>query len=384
VPLARLRARGQLAELRERDLRFTAEETAVLLGKVMGLELPAGSLAALAARTEGWAAGLQLAGLSLRDHADPAGFVASFSGSQRYILDYLTEEVLARQPEEIVRFLLETSVLERLSGALCDAVTGRSDSQALLEQVERANLFLIPLDDVRGWWRYHQLFADLLRARLQQAQPERVPVLHRAAAAWLEQHGLADDAVRHALAAGDATSAARLVERYVDELWVRGERETLYRWLAVLPAELVGARPRLLLARAGLALLGGDLEAGEGRWMPPSAPSRLRRARPRSRTSRRSAGQPACWGTSPPASRSIAPSLPGSAATPRAPPRSSSGHRPRSVRTSGCWPRSPAGTWRWPGGCGASWPRPRRASSPGASWSRRDATPPRGSGCAGS
>jgi LuxR family maltose regulon positive regulatory protein len=120
------------------------------------------------------------------------------------------------------------------------------------------------LDDVRGWWRYHQLFADLLRARLQQAQPERVPVLHRAAAAWFEQHGLADDAVRHALAAGDATSAARLVERYVDELWVRGERETLYRWLAVLPAELVGARPRLLLARAGLALLGGDLEAGEG------------------------------------------------------------------------------------------------------------------------
>jgi LuxR family transcriptional regulator, maltose regulon positive regulatory protein len=264
LPLARLRARGQLAELRERDLRFTAEETAVLLGKVMGLELPAGSMAALAARTEGWAAGLQLAGLSLRDHADPAGFVASFSGSQRYILDYLTEEVLARQPEEIVRFLLETSVLERLSGPLCDAITGRSDGQAMLEEIERANLFLLPLDEVRGWWRYHQLFADLLQTRLRQQQPDRVPGLHRAAAVWCEQHGLADDALRHALAAGDVTSAARLVERYVDELWVRGERKTLQRWLAVLPAELVGARPRLLLARAGLALLGGDLEAGEG------------------------------------------------------------------------------------------------------------------------
>jgi LuxR family transcriptional regulator, maltose regulon positive regulatory protein len=264
LPLARLRARGQLAELRAADLRFTPQETAELLGDVMGLELPAASQAALAARTEGWVAGLQLAGLSLRDHADPAGFVASFSGSQRYILDYLTEEVLARQPEEIVRFLMESSVLERLAGPLCDAVTGRSDSQQLLERIERAHLFLIPLDEVRGWWRYHQLFADLLQARLHQDQPERVPGLHRAAAAWLEDHGLADDALRHALAAGDVTSAARLVERHVDELWVRGERETLQRWLAVLPAELVGARPRLLLARAGLALLGGDLEAGEG------------------------------------------------------------------------------------------------------------------------
>jgi LuxR family transcriptional regulator, maltose regulon positive regulatory protein len=264
LPLARLRGRGQLAELRERDLRFTLAESTALLREATGLDLPAASVASLQERTEGWAAGLQLAGLSLGDHADPAGFVASFSGSQRYILDYLTEEVLARQPEEIVRFLMETSVLERLSGALCDAVTGRRDSQQLLEQVERANLFLIPLDEVRGWWRFHQLFADLLRARLQQRQPERVPELHRAAARWCEQHRLADDAVRHALAAGDVASAARLVERYVDELWLRGEKETLHRWLAVLPAELVGARPRLLLARAGLALLGGDLEAGEG------------------------------------------------------------------------------------------------------------------------
>jgi LuxR family maltose regulon positive regulatory protein len=384
VPLARLRARGQLAELRERDLRFTAEETAVLLGKVMGLELPAGSLAALAARTEGWAAGLQLAGLSLRDHADPAGFVASFSGSQRYILDYLTEEVLARQPEEIVRFLLETSVLERLSGALCDAVTGRSDSQALLEQVERANLFLIPLDDVRGWWRYHQLFADLLRARLQQAQPERVPVLHRAAAAWLEQHGLADDAVRHALAAGDATSAARLVERYVDELWVRGERETLYRWLAVLPAELVGARPRLLLARAGLALLGGDLEAGEGA---------LDAAERAFTAAAGTAGEP--YQPSVGRAASLLGNIPARIAVDRA---FLAGLRGDAEGTTAFVERAQAevGTYRralelaarragrpCPPPASGMWAWPRWPTS-GASWSRRCAMPPRGSGCAGS
>ena len=160
-------------------------------------------MAALAARTEGWAAGLQLAALSLRGQADPAGFVAAFSGSHRYVLDYLAGEVLEGQTGQMREFLLETSVLERLSGGLCDAVTGRADSQATLEQVEQAGLFLVPLDEVRGWWRYHQLFADLLRARLQQQQPGRVTELHRNAAAWCEEHGLADDAVRHALGAGD-------------------------------------------------------------------------------------------------------------------------------------------------------------------------------------
>jgi LuxR family maltose regulon positive regulatory protein len=246
LPLARWRARGQLAELRERDLRFTAEETAVLLGKVMGLELPAGSLAALATRTEGWAAGLQLAGLSLRDH--------------RYVLDYLAEEVLDRQPEPLRRFLLETSLLERLSGGLCDAVTGRSDSQQLLEQIERANLFLIPLDEERRWWRYHQLFADLLQARLRQQRPERIPALHRAAAAWSEEHGLADQAVHHALAAGEVEGAARLIERHFDAVLRRAEDATLARWLATLPAELVRARPRLCLVEAYWALIDGRLE----------------------------------------------------------------------------------------------------------------------------
>jgi LuxR family maltose regulon positive regulatory protein len=164
LALARLRARGQLAELREADLRFTAEESAALLRATAGLELPAASLTALAARTEGWAAGLQLAGLSLRGHPDPRGFVASFSGSHRYVLDYLAEEVLDRQPAELREFLLRTSILERLSGPLCDAVRGRGDSQELLERAERANLFLVPLDGQRRWWRYHHLFADLLHA----------------------------------------------------------------------------------------------------------------------------------------------------------------------------------------------------------------------------
>jgi LuxR family transcriptional regulator, maltose regulon positive regulatory protein len=264
LPLARLRARGQLVELRERELRFTPEETAALLGEVVGLDLPAGSLAALAARTEGWVAGLQLAVLSLRGRSDPAEFVASFSGSHRYVLDYLTEEVLARQPEQLVRFLVESSVLERLCGPLCQAVTGRADSQGLLEQVERANLFLLPLDEVRGWWRYHQLFADLLRARLmQEHHPERVVGLHRAAAAWCEAHGLTDDAIRHALAAGDATWAARLVERHADALLLRSEEATLRRWLQGLPAELVRSRPRLCLAQAVAALIGDRLEAVE-------------------------------------------------------------------------------------------------------------------------
>ena len=263
LPLARLRAGGQLAELRTADLRFSAEEAAALLRESAGADLPAAAVAALAARTEGWVAGLQLAALSLARQADPAGFVAAFSGSHRYVLDYLAEEVLDRQPEELRTFLLETSLLERLSGGLCDAVTGRTDSQAMLERVERANLFLVPLDEVRGWWRYHHLFADLLRARLQQQRPGRVAGLHRAAAAWYEDHGLADDAVRHALAAGDPAWAARLVERHVETLLGRSEGATLRRWLSALPAESVRDRPRLCLAQAYGAAMGFQVEALE-------------------------------------------------------------------------------------------------------------------------
>jgi LuxR family maltose regulon positive regulatory protein len=261
LPLARLRARGQLVELREHDLRFTPWEAAELLHAAVGPELPEAAVAALTDRTEGWAAGLQLAALSLQGRGDIAAFVEGFSGSHRYVLDYLTAEVLDRQPEQLRTFLLETSILERLSGPLCDAVTGRRDGQALLEQVERANLFLQPLDEERRWWRYHQLFADLLRARLHQQRPERVPELHRAAAAWFETHGLAEEAVRHALAAGEAAWVARLMERHFPGLlWV--SEDTLSRLLAELPASVV-REPWLCVALASRAAMGGRLEEAE-------------------------------------------------------------------------------------------------------------------------
>jgi LuxR family maltose regulon positive regulatory protein len=263
LPLARLRAGGQLVELREADLRFIREEASALLRTAVGPDLSEAAAAALGDRTEGWAAGLQLAALSLQGQADTSAFVEGFSGSHRFVLDYLTEEVLDGQPEPLRTFLLETSVLERLSGPLCDAVTGRSDSQHLLEQAERAHLFLVPLDEERGWWRYHQLFADLLRVRLQQEQADRVAELHRAAATWHEAHELADEAIGHALAAGETTWAARLVERQLDARIQRWEGATLERWLAALPPELVGSRPRLSLAQAIIALIRGDLEAIE-------------------------------------------------------------------------------------------------------------------------
>ena len=227
LPLPRLRARGQLTEIREAELRFTAAEAAELFQHAAAA-LSDASVAALAARTEGWAAGLQLAALSLRGHDDAAAFVAAFTGSHRYVLDYLAEEVLEQQDTQLRTFLRETSVLERLSGPLCDAVTGREGSQALLEQVERAGLFLMPLDEVRGWWRYHHLFADLLRARLQQKQPGRAGQLHRNAAAWYHEHGLADDAVRHAVAAGEMTWAARIIEQHYDMVYnIGGEAATI-------------------------------------------------------------------------------------------------------------------------------------------------------------
>ena len=263
LALARLRARGQLTELRAAELRFTSEEAAALLREAIGAELPEAVVAALAARTEGWAAGLRLAALSLRGRPDASGFVATFSGSHRYVLDYLAEEVLDHQSEQVRGFLIETSMLERLSGELCDAVTGRTGSQAMLEAVEAAGLFLVSLDEVRGWWRYHQLFADLLRARLQQERPDRVPVLHRAAAAWYEKHGLPDDAIRHALAAGDAVWAARLIEQHFDDHFLRGEIATIQRWLAAPPSRTVESRPRLCVAQAWIALLTTDVETAE-------------------------------------------------------------------------------------------------------------------------
>jgi LuxR family transcriptional regulator, maltose regulon positive regulatory protein len=257
LPLARLRARGQIAEVDAGELRFTAAEAAELLAGTV----PGEAVTALTRRTEGWAAGLRLAALSLRGQSDTARFVAEFSGSNRYVLDYLTEEVLESQPKDIRGFLLETSVLDRLSGPLCDALTGRSDSQPMLERIERAGLFLVPLDDVRGWWRYHHLFADLLRARLDAEQPGRARDLHSLAARWHEEHGLTDDAIRHALAAGDMTEAARLIERHFDAAYMTGERATIQRWLSAVPDSVMLQRPRLRLARLFAVLVFGDVPA---------------------------------------------------------------------------------------------------------------------------
>jgi LuxR family maltose regulon positive regulatory protein len=262
LSVPRRRAGGRLTEIRAADLRFTEREAAALLGQA-GEPVSEQASTALTERTEGWATGLQLAAVSLRDQPSIEAFVAAFSGSHRYVLDYLTEEVLEQQDGPVRDFLLETSVLERLTADLCDAVTGRTDGQAMLERIERANLFLVPLDDVRGWWRFHHLFADLLRARLVADRPGRVIELHRAAAAWFDERDLGDAAIQHALAAGDTLWAARLVERHADGRLRAGEGSTLRGWLDRLPESLIAERPRLLLARADLALVSGDSQAFE-------------------------------------------------------------------------------------------------------------------------
>ncbi|MDH3679966.1 MAG: LuxR C-terminal-related transcriptional regulator [Acidimicrobiia bacterium] len=260
--LARLRALGRLTEIRAADLRFTTSEAGELLRHIAGTDITDGVATLLTTRTEGWAAGLHLAGLSLEGRDDAESFVEGFSGSHRFVLDYLTEEVLDRQPAAIRDFLLETSILDRLSAPLADAVTGRTDGQETLEAIERANLFLIPLDDVRHWWRYHHLFADLLRVRFQQQTPERVRERHRRAATWHDEHGLADQAVRYALKANDPDLATQVIERHADALLLRSEGAT-WDWFADLPPELLGSR-RLLLARARVALYAGRVAEAEG------------------------------------------------------------------------------------------------------------------------
>jgi ATP/maltotriose-dependent transcriptional regulator MalT len=263
LPLARLRAGGQLAELRAADLRFTLEESAALLRQVWELDLSPEALAALDTRTEGWAVGLQLAALSLRERPDPDAFLGAFERTHRYILDYLSEEVLETQPERVREFLLQTSILERLSGPLCDAVTGRSDGQDMLQKLERANMFLIPLDEGGRWWRFHHLFRDLLCVRLQQTEGGRVPELHRRAAAWYERHGLIDEAIRHALASNDGIWAARLVERHANETLRRGENVILGYWLSMLPDDAARSRPALFLVRGLMEFHKGHLDSAE-------------------------------------------------------------------------------------------------------------------------
>jgi LuxR family transcriptional regulator, maltose regulon positive regulatory protein len=263
LPLARLRASGQLAELRAADLRFTGKEVATFLGEVWRLELSSGAVAALETRTEGWAAGLQLAALSLQGRSDPAAFLDAFTGSHRYVMDYLSEEVLERQPDRVRTFLLQTSVLERLSGPLGDAVTGGSDGQGMLEELERANLFLLPLDEERRWYRFHHLFADLLRARVVQLHSDLVPELHRRAATWYEQHGLTDEAIRHALACGDPPWATRLVKEHLGETIRRGEIANLQRRLSLLSNAAVRSRPGLCLAQGFIEIHHGHMQSAE-------------------------------------------------------------------------------------------------------------------------
>jgi LuxR family maltose regulon positive regulatory protein len=261
LPLARLRARGQMKTLRADDLRFTREEAAMFLEQVMGLHLSAADVAALETCTEGWIAGLQLAALSMQGQADIPGFISAFTGSNRYIVDYLMDEVLDRRPTDTLNFLLQTAILDRLSEPLCDAVTGGGGSQALLEQLERLNLFIVPLDEERKWYRYHHLFADVLRNRLRQTQPALMPELHRRASAWYEQHGQMAEAISHALASSDSARAASLVEQSTWSLLGCGEVTTLQRWLDALPVEVVSARPDLGLAYAWLFSITNRLDA---------------------------------------------------------------------------------------------------------------------------
>lgn len=273
LSLARLRARGELVEIRAADLRFTAEEAAVYLGEGMGLVLTAEQISALDARTEGWIAALQLAALSMQGRDDVAGFIAGFAGDDRYIVDYLVEEVLQRQPDDVRTFLLQTSILSRLSGALCDAVTGGDDGREMLETLERANLFLVPLDDRRQWYRFHHLFADVLQARLLDERPDTVAGLHRRAGVWFERNGDRSEAIEHALAAGDDQRAGDLVERAIPAL-ARGRQEaTLRRWMEALPVELLRTRPVLSVGYAGALMSTGQMAGVEAllqdavRWL---------------------------------------------------------------------------------------------------------------------
>ena len=259
LPLARLRARGELVELRAEELRFTADEAARYLREGMGLALDAGQVAALDQRTEGWIAALQLAALSMQGRSDVSGFLAGFAGDDRYVVDYLVEEVLQRQSEPVRRFLLETSILSRLTGPLCDAVTGGSDGRAVLEMLDRQNLFVIPLDDRRRWYRYHHLFADVLRVRLLDEHPELIPTLQRRASAWFAEHDQPAEAVEHAVRGKDFVRAARLLEQALPDMRRERREAELRRLLESLPGELVRSNPVLTVAMVGALMAQGEL-----------------------------------------------------------------------------------------------------------------------------
>jgi LuxR family maltose regulon positive regulatory protein len=276
LPLARLRAQGELLEIRAADLRFTPEEAASYFNGSMGLQLTPADVGALEARTEGWVAALQLAALSMQGRDDTSGFIASFAGDDRFVVDYLAEEVLERQPEEVRLFLLDTAILDRFTGPLCDAVTGRGGGKAMLERLDRANLFLVPLDDRRLWYRYHHLFADVLRARLLDEQPERLGDLHRRASTWYEASGDHPAAIGHAMAAHDVEGAARLIELAAPAMFQSRQELTARRWLTALPDSLFRDRPVLSIMLVAALMVSGEttgvdrlLDSVE-RWLDPS------------------------------------------------------------------------------------------------------------------
>ena len=281
LPLSRLRARGELAEIRAADLRFTPDEAAAYLNGTMGLELGRADVAALETRTEGWIAALQLAALSVHGRDDVASFIASFAGDDRYIVDYLVDEVLARQSDDVRSFLLHTAVLDRLTGSVCDAVTGRTDGRAMLEALDRANLFLVALDDRRRWYRYHHLFADVLRARLLDELPDEVADLHLRASDWFEANGDRPDAIRHAIAGSDFERAATLVELATPEMQRTRREATLRRWMTALPAQVFESRPVLSIGYVGALMADGTTEGIEAhlarveRWLEsePATPA---------------------------------------------------------------------------------------------------------------
>ncbi len=279
LPLPRLRARGDLVEVRAADLRFTPDEVATYLNGAMGLQLTPEDVTALEGRTEGWIAALQLAALSMAGRDDVATFIAGFAGDDRYVVDYLVEEVLQRQPDDVQSFLLQTSVLDRMNGPLCDALTGQGSGRAMLEALDRDNLFLVPLDDRRQWYRYHHLFADVLQARLLDEQPERGGQLHRLASEWYEHNGDRSAAIRHAMAGADFPSAAALMELEMPAL-LRDRREATVRgWLESLPDEVLRVRPVLCNRLAGALLSTGTFEGVESllgdteRWVESAAGS---------------------------------------------------------------------------------------------------------------
>ena len=260
LPLARLRARGELVEIRAADLRFTPHEATAYFNDVVGLHLGAPDVAALEGRTEGWIAALQLAGLSMQGRDDVAGFIAGFAGDDRYIVDYLVEEVLHRQTDDVRSFLLQTSILARMTGPLCDAVTGRAGGKATLEVLDRANLFVVSLDDRRESYRYHHLFADVLQARLLDEQPDEVAELHRRASEWFEQSGEPGEAIRHAMAGKDFERAAELIELAMPAKRRDRQDALLRQWLEWLPDELIRARPVLSDGYAAALLVRGETE----------------------------------------------------------------------------------------------------------------------------